>query len=188
MRAARAFLRHSLFRVHVGCDNRWSSKDYRMGDIETAIQGLRRKSIAEPEGVPVPTPEQIRDAEHKLGIQFPPSFLRFLREAGDCQLPFWQTYWVGGASLGCRNIVLANKEERTTDTPLPRFLVAFHNNGCGDQLCFDTRERSPDGEYPIVFRDHEATVEENLADLYVVADDFAEWLQQEVDAAELPKS
>jgi hypothetical protein len=155
-----------------------------MGDIETAIQGLRRKSIAEPECVPAPVPEQIQDAERKLGIQFPPSFLRFLREAGDCQLPFWQTYWIGGAALGWRNIVAANEAERDTDVPLPSFLVAFHNNGCGDQLCFDTRQRSPDGEHPIVFWDHESTVAENLADLYVVADDFAEWLQQEVDAAE----
>lgn len=155
-----------------------------MGDIKAAIEALRRKSIAEPEVVPPPSLQQIRDAEQKLGIQFPPSFLRFLQEAGDCQLPFWETYWVGDDLLRWRNIVAANEAERNTDVPLPRFLVAFHNNGCGDQLCFDTRQRSPEGEYSIVFWDHEATVEENLAGLPVVAAGFAEWLQQEVDARE----
>ena len=128
-----------------------------------------------------PTVEQIRDAEAGLGRQFPPSFLEFLREAGACQLPLWQTYWVGDGSLGPRNIVAANEAQRNADPPLPCFLVAFHNNGCGDQLCFDTRQRSADGEYPVVFWDHEASLEENLADLFVVADDFAGWLEQEVE-------
>lgn len=155
-----------------------------MGDINAAIAGLRRKSILAAEVVPVPTDSQIRDTEQKLGIKFPPSFLTYLQEANDVQLRYWETYWVGDESLGWRNIVAANEAERDTDAPLPSYLVAFFNNGCGDQLCFDTRHRSSEGEYPIVFWDHELSVDDNLADLTVMADDFAEWLQQEVDAAD----
>ncbi len=151
-----------------------------MGDIREAIQKLRRRSTAEPEVAPAPTLAQIRDAESRLETRFPPSFLEFLREAGACQLPFWQTYWVGDESLGPRHIAVANEAERKA-LRLPCYLVAFHNNGCGDQLCFDTRQRSADGEYPVVFWDHEVSIEENLADLFVVADDFAEWLEQEVE-------
>jgi hypothetical protein len=152
-----------------------------MGDIRNAIQKLRRKSVAQPEIAPAPTPEQVRDSEARLDARFPPSFLEFLREAGACRLPLWQTYWVGDEALGPRHIVSANEAQRNSKSPLPCFLVAFHNNGCGDQLCFDTRQRSAEGEYPVVFWDHEVSVEENLADLFVVADDFAEWLEQEVE-------
>ena len=71
-------------------------------------------------------------------------------------------------------------ERHEVTTPLPEFLITFHNNGSGDQLCFDTRHPNPDGEYPIVFWDHELTPEENLENLDVVADSFAEWLWEEV--------
>jgi len=152
-----------------------------MGDIRAAIQKLRRKAVQQPDIASAPTPAQIRAAEARLEIRFPPSFLEFLQEAGACRLPLWQTYWVGGESLGLRNIVAANEAQRKATSPLPCFLVAFHNNGCGDQLCFDTRQRSADGEYLVVFWDHEVRAEENLADLFVVADDFAEWLEQEVE-------
>ena len=64
---------------------------------------------------------------------------------------------------------------------MPEYLVAFHNNGCGDQLCFDTRAADLHGEYPIVFWDHELTTEENLRDLSPVAESFAEWLMEEVE-------
>jgi hypothetical protein len=61
--------------------------------------------------------------------------------------------------------------------------VTFHNNGCGDQLCFDTRTPDYLGKYPIVFWDHERTSEENPEDLLPVAENFAEWLKLEVDQA-----
>jgi hypothetical protein len=152
-----------------------------MGDIGTAIEKLRRKSTAAPDIAPLPTREQLQEAEAKLKTRFPPSFLQFLQEAGACQLPFWQTYWVGDDSLGLRNIVAANEQQRQAQPPLPCFLIAFHNNGCGDQLCFDIRRPSKEGEYPVVFWDREASLEDNLSELFVVADDFADWLEQEVE-------
>ena len=155
-----------------------------MSRINQVIEDLRRKSIQEPHSVPAPTPEQITNAETKLGIKFPPSFLIFLEKAGTYQLPYWETYWVGNASLGFRNIIAANMSEREeTESSLPLFLVAFQNNGCGDQICFDVRNRNEHGEYPIVLWDHELGPEENLRELEILADSFAEWLEAEVKNA-----
>jgi hypothetical protein len=153
-----------------------------MALIDQAIEGLKAKSIPEPNVVPSPSPAQIARAESELLIKFPPSFLTFLSDAGSYCLSYWETYWVGDDSLGWRNIIKANLSERTNATSaLPAFLVAFHNNGCGDQLCFDTSKKDENGEYPIVFWDHELAAEKNLAELFTVADNFADWLMQEVD-------
>jgi len=156
-----------------------------MSLIDQAIEDLKRKSIQEPNSVPPPTQEQVINAETKLDIKFPPSFLIFLEKAGTYQLPYWETYWVGDESLGFRNIIAANISEREgTESSLPSFIVAFQNNGCGDLSCFDVRNRDEHGEYPIVFWDHELSPEENLGELEILADSFAEWLEAEVNNAE----
>jgi hypothetical protein len=152
-----------------------------MALIHDAIAGLKAKSIEKPNIVPAPTQAQIRDAEAKLGFKFPPTFLTFLENAGSYCMSYWETFWVGDDSLGGRNIVKANISEREDATSaLPAFLIAFHNDGCGDQFCFDTRRSDQDGEYPIVFWDHELSAENNLLDLFPVAHNFADWLMQEV--------
>jgi hypothetical protein len=154
-----------------------------MPSIDDAIEALKKASIAEPQIVPPPSTAQIREAENALGCGFPPSFVAFLAKGGAFALPYWETYWVGDETLGHRNIVKATLAERTEAEPaLPAFLVAFHNNGCGDQLCFDTRSPDSHGEYPIVFWDHEISAEENLADLARMADNFADWLMEEVQS------
>lgn len=156
-----------------------------MTRIEEAISALKAKSIANPRVASAPTEAQIREAEAELGLDFPPSFRTFLQFAGAYQLPYWETYWVGDEGLGYRNIVEANRCERNEAEPaLPPFLVAFHNNGSGDQLCFDTRRCDENGEYPIVFWDHEESQEDNLANLAKVATNFAEWLMEDVEEAD----
>lgn len=152
-----------------------------MSLIKKAIKALRKASNPDAEIYPPPTAQQIADAERRLGIQFPPGFLAFLAEAGAYKLDYWETYWVGDESLGEQHIVRANHcEHNEVESPLPPFLVAFHNNGCGDQLCFDTRYPDRKGEYPIVFWDHELSSEENMARPGVVARSFAEWLLEEI--------
>ena len=78
-------------------------------------------------------------------------------------------------------------EHEQSSSPLPPFLVAFYNDGMGNQVCFDTRTRSSDGEYPVVFWDHELDPQENVeassrtAETFesagVVALSFSEWLR-----------
>lgn len=151
--------------------------------IDEAVAALKAKSIAEPRVGPPPSPEQIADAEAQLECKFPPSYLRFLSAAGSYQLPFWEPYWVGPCQR--QGIVEANqREHRDVPSPLAPFLVSFFNNGMGDQLCFDTRTVDENGEYPIVFWDHELSQEENLADLDIVAHTFADWLVDEVEESD----
>ncbi len=151
--------------------------------IDKAISALRLKSIARPRVGAPPSSDQIANAEAQLGCEFPPSFLRFLAEAGPYQLPFWEPYWVGPCER--EDIVEANLSERhDAYSPLPPFLVSFFNNGMGDHLCFDTRTISEDREYPIVFWDHEVSQKENLDQLETVASTFAEWLMGEVEQSD----
>jgi hypothetical protein len=154
-----------------------------MALIDVAIEGLKTKSIDKPAIVVAPTREQIAQAEAELEFKFPPDFLIFLEKAGSYAFEYWETYWVGDESLEWRNIVKVNRSEReNADLALPAFLVAFHNDGCGNLLCFDTRQRATHGDYPIVFWDHERTADENLEDMIPVANTFSEWLMQEVGA------
>ena len=148
-----------------------------MPSIYEAIELLKLASIPKPDACRAPTPEEIERAESYLGAPLPPSFKTFLAQAGSYKLPFWETFWVGDDSLGYRNIIEANRSEREDSDPaLPRYLITFHNNGMGDQLCFDTRSLTPTGEYSIVFWDHELSSDQ---DPDVVADDFADWLYDE---------
>ena len=137
---------------------------------------------------PPPTADAVARAESDLSIRFPASFVSFMRESRPMELPpCAEFYWVGEESLGAGHIVAANRREREeAGAPLPHFLVAFYNDGMGNQVCFDTR-RSGDGEYPIVFWDHELEAEENLAasvcpsetseSAGIVAASFSAWLK-----------
>jgi hypothetical protein len=149
-----------------------------MPSIHEAIELLKLASIAKPRGCRAPTAEELARAESYLGAPLPPSFKIFLAEAGSYKLRYWETFWVGDDSLGYRNIIEANRAEREGAEPaLPTFLITFHNNGMGDHLCFDARSQTPTGEYSIAFWDHELPADQ---DFDIVADDFAEWLYDEV--------
>ena len=138
---------------------------------------------------PPPVDEAITRAEGVLGIRFPGSFISFMRESRTMELPLCaEFYWIGEESLGTSNIVAANRREREESvSPLPCYLVAFYNDGMGNQVCFDSRHRSVGGEYPIVFWDHELEAEENVAvaervspspnSAGVIASSFPDWLK-----------
>ena len=156
--------------------------------------GLLKKIFAMRESrtdVIVPSPpssEAIAKAEAALTLKFPASYLSFLREPPPMRLPLGARFYsVGEERLGADNIVEANRREHEEAfAPLPRFLEAFYNDGMGNQVCFDTR-RVQDGEYPIVFWDHELEADENLAAAErasghperagVIAWSFAQWLK-----------
>ena len=141
--------------------------------------------------LPRPSDEAIVRAETALSIRFPSSFVSFMRETRTMRLPVCaRFYWIGDESLGTENIIAANRQEHEeTSSSLPHFLVAFYNDGMGNQVCFDTRHRSDDGEYPIVFWDHELGTDENLEassqasehpeSAGVIAPSFPVWLKIE---------
>ncbi len=136
---------------------------------------------------PPPSNEAAAKADSMLGIKFPKSFVGFMQRQRPLKLPPCASfYWIGADTLGMSNIIAANEQEHTVaSVPLPKHLVAFYNDGMGNQVCFDTRRLLTDGEYAIVFWDHELTVEENnvaversAANFETagrVADSFQEW-------------
>lgn len=138
---------------------------------------------------PPPADEAVAHASSALDITFPQSFVSFMQKSRPMQLPLCaKFYWIGGESLGAENIVAANRRERgESSSPLPDFLVAFYNDGMGNQVCFNTRCRSESGEYSIVFWDHELGVDENVSaserasehreSAGVVASSFPDWLK-----------
>jgi hypothetical protein len=137
---------------------------------------------------PPPSSNAIFAAESALKIKFPDSFIAFLQRSRDMQLPICTIfYWVGDEDLGADNIVAANFRERAeVSSPIPEPLIAFYNDGMGNQICFDLRIPNKDGEFPIVFWDHELSPEENLAvsrqdshhleSAGIIAQSFPEWL------------
>jgi hypothetical protein len=138
---------------------------------------------------PPPSKEAIAVAETSLKIRFPQSFITFMQSSRQMNLPACaRFYWVGEENLGERNILFANRQEHMASaSPLPEFLVAFYNDGMGNQVCFDTRSHSEDGEYSIVFWDHELEASENLKasehlsanpeSAGVIAPSFFDWLK-----------
>ncbi len=146
----------------------------------------RFKALArgpEPDSLP-PTANWVRHAEAELGHKLPPSYIRFLRECHGRALGLLTTYSVTDPARGSAfGIVAANKcEQHEASNPIPPFCVAFCNNGCGDQLCFDTRHRDGEGECRVVFWDHE---EDNDVDDLLRWSSFRAWLLEEVENAEL---
>ena len=140
---------------------------------------------------PPPGQTAVAEAEKLLKLTLPASFTEFLRTTRQMRLPVCaRFYWVGTpGGGGSDDIVGANRiEHAEPSSPLPEFLVAFYNDGMGNQVCFDTRTRSESGEYPVVFWDHELDAQENLqastrpADGFesagVVATSFSEWLDK----------
>lgn len=138
---------------------------------------------------PPPSDEDIAQAELALNIKFPQSFISFMRESRPMHLPICaRFYWIGTVGQGAENIIAANSQEHVeASSPLPHFLVAFYDDGMGNQVCFDTRSRSENGEYCIVFWDHELGADENLEAAQgqspnheragIIAFSFPDWLK-----------
>jgi hypothetical protein len=105
---------------------------------------------------------EIVTAEALLGIELPVSYKRFATELGRV---FWPVE------------IFAPKDLRRSDGRFgqPSFLVAFATDGGGNDWCFDTR-RLFDGEYSIVFWDHEEPTSEVEEPASAIGG-FAEWLE-----------
>jgi hypothetical protein len=185
----------------------------KMSPLDVAIESMT--FVATTQGpapaAPPPTDEDIVEAQEVLGRPLPPSYVDFMQRAGHVLLPDWDLYWVGGPGLSShRNLVIANELERDHDTsPLPAFLIAFCDDGNGDQYCFDTRTRAVAGsdqsidldgeagvgehadpaadpfnlaalEYPVILWDRDQGLSQIRDGLYGVATDFVDWLKAQV--------
>jgi hypothetical protein len=136
---------------------------------------------------PPPSDQSIALAEAVLAIKFPASFISIMREARPMHVPVNAGFYFVSDREG---ITAANQFEHARGS-LPDFMVTFYGDGMSNHLCFDTRRRFPDGEYPIVYWDHELTPKENLAasehaagnseSAGIVAFSFSEWLNSLIE-------
>ena len=129
----------------------------------------------------VPRPANVEDidrAERELGAQFPMSYRWFQLEFGDVEHSPLDIYTVQTPQRPySKHVIETNLQERTEAGPrLPAHLIAFSDNGGGDMLCFDTT-RPEDGEYPVVWWNHEMDEDQEPED---AASSFLDWIEQEL--------
>ena len=148
-----------------------------MASIKSALKKLQKLGEKRESPLPEVTAEAITNAERRLGLTFPESYKTFLREGREYGLHFEEFLWIGTE----RDLILTNLEERTEGS-LPDCFVSFLSDGYGTQICFDTRERASNNEYPIVEWER-GMQKEHLDDgeLEPIADDFSSWLVARLD-------
>ena len=172
-----------------------------MQPLDVAFESLRFVTDVQgaAEEAPPPTDLQVVEVESALERSLPPSYVSFMQRAGKILLQDWDLYWIGDADMSRRNLLIANEIEREHDeSPLPKFLIAFCDDGNGDQYCFDTRHKrhatageggidvdrdrvnaDPDA-YPVVLWDRDHGQQQIEDGLYVVAGNFMDWLKTQI--------
>jgi hypothetical protein len=131
----------------------------------------------------IPTEEDIKNTGKELGIDLPPSYIKFVKEYGAGQLCGMFLIYVPGSE----KIDLIKRSKRDTqliaesveynlwdssstkvDATWLKTLVPFGSSSNGDILCWDINQKFEEGEYPIVFLEHEqecaVTVAKNIED------------------------
>ena len=100
-------------------------------------------------------PQEILDAERKMGVVFPRSYKDFLSAFGWARVSFDMLYGLGADVPAPYDLVKNVFCERCDAHPhIPHHLVPIMNDGAGNHYCLDI-SRFHDAECPVVFWDHE---------------------------------
>ena len=94
----------------------------------------------------------IRVAEKALGVEFPPSYRRFLEELGAGSISGSEVYGITDGTFtdsAVPNGIWLGLRERE-DSLLPAGLVVVSDSGEGDYLAIDARKSDGNGEAPVV--------------------------------------
>ena len=139
--------------------------------IRTILQDFR----GEIESGPGATAEEIVDCERELGVRFVGSFANYLQTYGWLSVGANEIFGVGANIELWRRLKEMTLSERIEMyPPLPPYLVAFYNDGFGNQHCLDTRD-VVGSEHQIVFWNHDAGPDQIPEP---IASSFADWLRQ----------
>jgi cell wall assembly regulator SMI1 len=124
------------------------------------------------------TPQEIEQAEERLGVQLPESYKAFLGYFGWASLEGLELYGLGDDVPAYLDLVRVTSSERTQMRPrLPRYLVPLTNDGAGNHYCLDVGS-GEQGECVIVFWDHNLGESQ---DPEYVAPNLEAWLSEELD-------
>lgn len=114
-------------------------------------------------GFYAPLSERRDEVERRLGIIFPAHYVNFVER-------------LKGMAVPVQDILEAVPD--ASQPSWPKYLIPFFQDGQGNCFCFDVRAQSREGEYPIVFRDHELTPDENMVRTATTDVSFAAWAER----------
>jgi len=156
-------------------------EDHRLEEVFEIMEALSSLTTLDPI-TRRPTQNEIQTAEAALGVRLPPSFVEYYAKSK------WHVRWIVNISLcsvvplfeGQPSIVECNlnlRDKKANKYPLPDFLICFDVSAAidDDYACFDSRQRSATGEYPVVYwsseeGDYYETVESNTGEICKVDD------------------
>ena len=115
----------------------------------------------------LPTAADVKAAEEKLGIKFPPSYVKYQLEYSDIIVGDLEMYSLveDGSYLDMVN----NINEARQYHELPDPLLPFVAEQDGDYFCFNLKSAGP--EYEVVYWSHNGTTDEKW-------DNFLDWVER----------
>lgn len=127
------------------------------------------KSLNQPVQSPaeLPTDADVKTAEEKLGVQFPPSYVKYQLEYSNTTYGHLEMYslFEDGSYLDMIN----NIKEARQYHELPEHLLPFVQEEDGDYYCFNLKSNGP--EYEVVFWSHNGSTGEKW-------DNFLDWVER----------
>jgi hypothetical protein len=127
------------------------------------------KSLDQPVPTPpeLPTQADVKNAEEKIAVKFPPSYVKYQLEYSDVNVGPLEMYHLfeDGSYL---DFIQAVKEARQYHE-LPEYLLPFAGEQDGDYYCFNLKSYSP--EYEVVYWSHNGTTNEKW-------NNFLDWVEK----------
>ena len=129
------------------------------------LEKLKLQSESVPSPPPLPTEQDVKNAEEKLGVRFSPSYIKYQLEYSNLSYGAFEPYLLfeDGSYLD-----LVNSVEEARENGLPEHLLPFLEDN-GDYYCFDMTTKAP--EYKVRYWSHNGTVDESW-------EGFLDWVER----------
>ncbi|HEY0042502.1 MAG TPA: SMI1/KNR4 family protein [Flavisolibacter sp.] len=127
------------------------------------------KSLNQPVPLPpqLPTEADVMAAEEKLGVKFPPSYVKYQLEYSDISVGHLEMYSL--FEDDDRLNLISNVNNVRKYHRLDEHLLPFVEEQDGDYFCFNLESNGP--EYEVVYWSHNGTTDEKW-------DNFLDWVER----------
>lgn len=93
---------------------------------------------------------EIKNAEHRLGVELPTSYWEFLRHYGCGNFGAQEIFGLGVPDTGIPNVVWCTEVTRRDDPKFPTSYIVVYDAGLGEILCLATDRLDAAHECPVV--------------------------------------
>ncbi|HVG16050.1 MAG TPA: SMI1/KNR4 family protein [Chitinophagaceae bacterium] len=131
------------------------------------LEKLKSLNQSVPNPATLPAEADVKAAEEKLGIKFPPSYVKYQLEYSDVSFGHLEMYSLMEDG-GYLDLIQAVNEARQYHQ-LPEHLLPFAAEQDGDYFCFDLQSEAP--EYEVVYWSHNGTTDEGWQN-------FLDWVER----------